>query len=826
MRTASRFTPSARPTRPVQSDPARFSRPRWFGARFLAVAAIAFIAACSSPEERAQAHHERGAEYLQDGDHTRAMLEFRNAVKLDERHSEAWFGIALVEEQNQNWRAVANALQHVIELDTGHVEARMKLARLHLAGGDIEKALELANAANQLKPDDSEILALTGAVLLRLNDRAGATSNAERALAIDRDNPDPYAVLAADAMLDENTAAALRMVERGLIADPQNTGLLLFKLKIHEQENDVQNAEAVMRRLIVVNPDKKDIRRGLVAFLLEHDRTDDAETEMRNLVAASPGDAAAALELVRFIHAQKGTDAARHELDRLMDAHPEVVDYELATARLELSRSRPDAATDLLQGIIARGAPDEDVQRARLLLAEMKSQSGEPEAAAALVAEVLAADGRNADALALRARLRLQAGDYESATADLRAALNEAPQSVELHQLLAKAFERQGNVDLANDNYVQAVRAANYAPAAALDYARFLTGRGELARADAILSESLARVPNSTEVLAALGQIRLRQRDWVGAQEAAELLKKLGDRSGASGQILGAALLGQQKFDQSIETLKDAYAATPQAVRPLYSLVSAYVRAGNLDEAESFLASMLEASPDNADAHVLRGLLHALNDEPADAAAAYDLAIERQPANPVGYRALAQHLIAGDRIEEAEAVLLRGREQAPGDLGLDLFYAGLLERKPDPEGALGVYEDMLRKRPDGLILINNVASLMSQHKTDEASLERAYQLALRLRDVDMPHFKDTLGWVHYRRGEYRAAADYLEAAVEGLPDHPQVRYHLARTYAALERHDDAKAQFARAAELVGDDDPLGERIRQALDEVSRSQTLN
>jgi cellulose synthase operon protein C len=795
-------------------------------ARLLAIVSIAILAGCASPEERAQSHYESGAEYLEAGDHVRAMLEFRNAVRLDERHALAWFGIARVEEQTANWPGAARSLQQVVELDASHVEARMKLARLHLAGGAIERALELVNAANELLPDDSNVHALRGAVLLRLNDRVGATSDAERALSLNRENPDAYAVLAADAMLDDNATAALRFIDRGLQADAQNSGLLLFKLKIHEEEKDYQSAETVMRQLIVANPDKKDIRRALVAFLLERSRPQDAETEMRALVAADPEDTAAALDLVEFAGAQKGADAARRELARLIETHPDTTDYQLAMARLDFSHSRPKAAVDRLNGIVAQGAPDDDVQRARLLLAEMKSQSDEPEAAAALVAEVLAADGRNADALALRANLRLQAGDYEGATADLRAALNEKPQSVELHQLLAKAFERQGNVDLANDNYVQAVRAANYAPAAALDYAGFLTGRGELARADTILSESLARVPNSTEVLAALGQIRLRQKDWVGAQEAAELLKKLGDRSGASGQILGAALLGQQKFDQSIETLKDAYSATPQAARPLYSLVAAYVRAGNLDEAQSFLASVLDASPDNADAHVLRGLLHALNEEPEDAAAAYNLAIERQPDNPVGYRALAKHFIAGDRIEEAEALLLRGREQAPGDLGLDLFYAGLLERKPDPEGALGVYEDMLRKRPDGLILINNVASLMAEHRSDETSLERAYQLALRLRDVDMPHFKDTLGWVHYRRGDYRDAADYLEAAVEGLPDHARVRYHLARTYAALERHDDARAQFARAADLIGDDDPLGEKIRQALDEVSKSQSLN
>jgi cellulose synthase operon protein C len=69
------------------------------------------MAGCSSPEERAQSHYERGAEYLEAGDHTRAMLEFRNAVKLDETIAPAWFGIATIEEQKQNWPAVQRSLQ-------------------------------------------------------------------------------------------------------------------------------------------------------------------------------------------------------------------------------------------------------------------------------------------------------------------------------------------------------------------------------------------------------------------------------------------------------------------------------------------------------------------------------------------------------------------------------------------------------------------------------------------------------------------------------------------------------------------------------------------
>ena len=792
----------------------------------LAALSMATVAACSSPEERAQSHYQRGAEYLQAGDNTSALLEFRNAVKLDETLASAWYGIATIEEANQNWPAVLKGLQSVIELDASHVEARKKAAKLHLASGDIQKALELVNAANALKADDSEIHAIRAGVLLRLNDREAARADAERALSLDRDNVDAYAVLAADALQDENSTSAMRFVDRGLEADPQNPAMLMFKLKIHGDSKDYQSAESVLRQLIVAVPDNKNARRMLVALLVERGRRDDAEIEMRAAVAADPTDIAAALELVEFVGSAKGPQAARQELDRLIEDNPGIVDYKLAMARFDYSQSQPDAAIERINEIIARGEPSEDVQQAKVLLAEIKVQEKDVETASALVAEILAEDAKDVDALTLRAHLSLQAGEYVSATADLREALNQQPESVKLLQLLAKVFERQGVIDLADDQYVQAVRASNYAPSVVIGYANFLAGRGDMARAEAILSESLSRRPDNARVLSALGRIRLRQQDWVGAQDVAELLKKLGDQSGFSDQILGVSLLGQEKFDQSIDTLKNAYSAAPEAARPLYAVVSAYVRSGKTEEAETFVNSVLAASPDNADAHVLRGALHAQESEPDKAIASYRTAIERQPKKAVGYRALAAHLLATQKVDEAEAVLRSGREQVPDDFSLELAYAGLLEQKTDFNGALAVYEGLLESRPDALILVNNIASLLADHTSDEASLERAHQLALRLADIDVPAFKDTLGWVLYRRGDFEAALRELEAAVEGLPKHPLARYHLALTYQALGRHEDAKAELAEAAKLAGEGAPLAEKIQEALKTPATPRTVN
>ena len=390
------------------------------------------------------------------------------------------------------------------------------------------------------------------------------------------------------------------------------------------------------------------------------------------MVAADPADTKAALRLVQFIGSTKGAEAGRKELERLIADSPDVVDYKLAMAELDFSESKDDAANAILDKIIAKGESQADVGRAQLLLARNFLRHKTTEKAAALVDAVLRADPKNADALILRAAMRLDAGATDKGIADIREALNQAPQSVPIMQMLAKAYERQGSASLANDQYGQAFKAANYAPQAALVYARFLAGRGDWQHAENVLSQSASRYPGNVTLLRALGQARLNLQDWVGAQNVAEALKKLGDTSGASEQILGSALLGQQKFSQSIETLKEAYASTPQGVRPMYSLYAAYLRAGKKEEAKTFLQSVLEASPDNAEALVLMGTLHLANNEPDKAEASFRQAIAKQPGNPMGYAELSTYYARLHKLDDAENVVRAGLEKRPQDFGLNL----------------------------------------------------------------------------------------------------------------------------------------------------------
>ncbi len=83
-------------------------------------------------------------------------------------------------------------------------------------------------------------------------------------------------------------------------------------------------------------------------------------------------------------------------------------------------------------------------------------------------------------------------------------------------------------------------------------------------------------------------------------------------------------------------------------------------------------------------------------------------------------------------------------------------------------------------------------------------VERAFTLARRLRDADLPHYKNTYGWLLYLRGETEHAIRYLKSAAEALPNVMLAQYHLGLAYAKLGLVDEARTSLTRAIELGGD----------------------
>jgi cellulose synthase operon protein C len=782
----------------------------------IVVALVLSLAGCGSPEDRAKSYYDNGMKLMAAGDNARAALEFKNAVKVKKDYIPAWLALAKVEELDHHWAGMVLPLRTVVELDPKDVSDRLKLARLLLLGGGTDEPLKLVNEANDLDSHNADGLALKAAVLFKLKDPSGAVQAAQAALDLDPKNSGAMSVIAADKMARGDAKGALQILDDAT-TQKDDLGIDLFKLRILGASQDYAHAEQLLRKLVERYPNEPTFRKELVRFYVFQHRPDDALKEQRAIVTALPNDQDAELDLVRLINTVTGAAAARQELLNRIGAGGDVFPYQIALAEFDFAQGNVEAAVELVKSLISKSDAPENVLTAQIKLAEFYLDKKQMKPAEELVSEILRKDNRNTSGLRLRAAIRVDRGELEPAINDLRQALNDQPRSAALMLQLAGAYERSGSIELAEKQFADAMRASNFDANISLNYVAFLQRRGSFARAEDVLTDLASRWPQNLQVLTALAQVKLQRQDWVGAQEIADNIRRRGNanNNGPADEIVGAALAGQNKFNESIAALQSAYSALPTAAEPMAALVNAYLRAKQTDKAVNFLQTVLKANPANTEAHILLGAIELATNQPDEAFKNFTTAIATNPKEVNGYQALANFYLSKRDIEGAQNTIRAGLKQQPDSTALGVMLAGTLELQGNFDGAIAEYESMLTKDSASLVAANNLASLLVDHRSDDASLKRAQTLAAVLRKSPVPQFKDTLGWISYRGGDYSGAISLLQEAAAALPDRAIVRYHLGMAYIATNQLDKAAEQLNVALNRAPDPD-LKTKIQTAL----------
>jgi predicted Zn-dependent protease len=786
------------------------------GGQILCVILSCLLAGCGSPEQRSQDYYQRGMALVAKKDDLNARLEFLNSVKYKSDNIEAWRALAGVEERTKAYQSLFQYLRRIVELDPKDNDARIKLAKMMLAGGAAEAALKLIDAGGEGIKSRADFHAIRAAILMRTNDAVSAVREAEQATSIEPGNLDAAIVLASASLSRGDADSAMRFLNAAKTESQDDPRVSLLKIQAFERKGNLKQAEDLLQKMISSQPQQVGLRGRLIQMYVAERRFDEAEKEIRAISSASPTDSKAGLDVVRFLMTVKGPSAAKTELLARMKSGGDVFPYQLALAELDFTQGNIADSVSLLESLIKAASSPEHILAAQIKLAEAQISGKNFPAAEPLIADILRKDGRNTDGLRLRAAIRIEQGQLDSAISDLREALSNQPKSPELLLLMATAYERNQKPELADRQYADALKASGLSPAVGLRYAAYLQRTGNLDQADKILSDVLNGNPQNVQIATTLAQVRLLRQNWDGALAVAEVIRGIGNDKGVADQIKGAALAGQNKMDASIAALENAHAAAPDAILPVIALVGAYNRVGKADKAEFLLQDTLKKTPTNAQLLVLLGQLQSNKGKPQDAIKSFQAAITSQPKSEIGYSALTTFYANQKNYDEAAKVIQSGLLQLPRSLSFKLTAASLLISKGDPEAAMAQYEAIVNDQPNSGVALNNLASLLLDYRTDKASIERAYTLADKLRKSGVSEFEDTLGWAQYRRGNYSEAISLLEDVIKKTPNLAIARYHLGMSYVAVGQTAQAAAQFKAALGLEPDGSELKEKVRAAM----------
>ncbi len=785
-----------------------------------AVAALSmFASACSSPEAKIEKYYASGQEFLENGEYGKANVQFQNALRIDETYIPALISLAEIAENKQNLKAMFGLYQRVVRLDAANVFAHIQLGKLYLIGSDEAAALESAETALKLDPESVDALALKSGVLLRLGDTEGAVNLARQVIAVQPAHPEATTVLATERGMNNDFDGALNELDRALNVDPKIAVLQLLRIQLLSQLGRSEDVLAAYDRLVELFPEEPVYRRAYALEFIQRKNFTAAREQMEVLVELEPENFDAKLDVIRIVNAEEGVEGAEGRLRKFVDAEPENHDLRFALVDLLIDQGAIDQSVAALEPML-KFDDAVVVLRAKNKRALLYMRSGDREKAEVLVNEILDEDGNNTDALIQRASFLIEDQEFDSAVADLRTALNNNPDLNKAMVLMATAFERQGNIDFARAELAKAYETSGKKASIANAYAKFLARNGNTRRAEDILVKSLAVFPGNLNNLKLLAAVRLDIQDWQGADEIASIIASLdaSDENDLANQIHTVALSGLGDYDQIIEMLSAQNNNTPLESRPLAMLIAAFLKADRVDEAEELLKKVLVSDPDNYAARILLAQTYGVNGDDGAGETVLLGAVDVDPTRGEAFELLYRYNVARSEPEKAIALIEEGISRAPENAALQFFKADYLVTAGELEEALEIYGELIKTRPDDRIIANNFVSLSSDLRRDKRSIERSLEVARVLEGDDRALVQDTVGWAHYRAGQYDRALEFLAKAAGSAPSNGEILYHLGATQIANGEPEAGQANLSKALEVGGEDFRFESEVRALLNQ--------
>ncbi len=346
-------------------------------------------------------------------------------------------------------------------------------------------------------------------------------------------------------------------------------------------------------------------------------------------------------------------------------------------------------------------------------------------------------------------------------------------------------------------------------------YARFLASHGDRDKAKQIYMDFDQVVPRHPIVTAALADLaagRPLQPFVRNAQQgAAEVLYGLGAVGGRQGDELAAMIY-----------LRLSLFLDDQNALAQVTLADVYERLKQNEQAIDAYDSVPDTSPLRINADIQIALLLETMGKSDEASKHLKAIVDEHPNDPEAQTALgniqrARKDYKGAIDSYTKAIALSsGPEQALWSL---YYYRGIAyERAKNWPPAEADFKKALALFPDQPLVLNYLGYSWVDKNMN---LEEAFKMlrrAVELRPQD-GYIVDSLGWAHYKLGQYDEAVKDLERAVDLKPADPVINDHLGDAYWRVGRKLEAQFQWNHARDLKPEPEDLDAILKKIRDGI-------
>lgn len=694
-------------------------------------------------------HISRGEEYLGKRRYHEAVMEFKAAVESDPSSAEAHFGLARAYEGLKNFYETIAELQKAYNLDRFNPEIKAKLGNYYLLTSPplIDEAMRLSDEILNDNPQFVEGYVLRASTLTA----KGAPQNEiletlNTAIQIDPKRVETYMSLARYFMRIGDAGSAESSINRGIAADPSKAlGYTEYGRFLVFQSRD-NEAVVQFSAGIEAEPSSIEPREALAEHYASTNQIDKAESVYLELVHLQENAPESRMALADFYMTAGRGDDAIASMQQIVGEIPTYSPARQRLAEILLERGEVDGATEQVNELINLNDKDPAALalRARLALADRR-----PEDALNDLTEVLKVQQNNREALYLISQVKLSVGDVDQAYAYISDLEKFHPTYLKTGLLKIQALLAQGEGEAAYEKADELVRVVeNTSPGTELTAYDIL---------DLKLRSKVAR-----------GLAALRSNKMDAAASDLESAKAAFPKSPLALTSLAKLYVASNMLDEARQLFDQVVSNNPGNFDALTGVVNVLIRQGNASGAHARLDRMISTNSTSpkmlAGVHYLKATTHLSERKYAEAEGELAKVIELDENYFPAYAAYAALFVRRGETGRAVDQLANVVNRKPTSPIYTLM-AMLEESRGRNSEAADNYRKALELKPGNAIAANNLAWMMVDRGV--GNLDEALKLAETAVDKSpsTPEFYDTLGWIHFKKGNTAEAVENLRKAV-------------------------------------------------------------
>lgn len=721
------------------------------GPSLAVILAVSCLLSCSrDPNQRKQKLLQSGQRYFEKARYSESVIEYRNALKIDQNFLDARYALAKSYLKLQKWGLAYQELKRTIELQPDNYSAHRDLANLLIATGSLQAAQEEADLLIQQRPNESQTHFMVANLLAAQSRYPDAIVEMQKAIAIEPGNWNFYLNLALMQMKNNEPDLAEANFKVSAELNRNSADARFMLAEFYQSRHRYSDAEEFLRAAISLDTHNPDLRSALARLYLIEGKKAEAAEFLSRVKQDFPDNSAGYRMLGDFYFNIGDLNKALDEYASLYKEHPKDFEVTKNYIQLLILTNHTNEASKLNRDVLESHPND---GQCMTYAAQLHIRVGEYGEAKQILEKVTQNDSTNADAHYQLSIASRELGDEESAERELRAAVKLRPDLVDAQRSLALTAMKKGDMVTLEQASAQLI---NFKPASSEGYA--LRAVSEMNRKQYASAEKDIRDAIEVARQSHLGYVQMGN------------LRSL-----------------QKRYNEAADAYQDGLTRDPTSIDALRGLMNTFIAQAQVDKAVAVAEVQISKRPNISEFYDLLGTVLLRNKHDLDAAEiALKKSADLNSRNLDAVIKLGEVELTKGNNEEALAIYRQGLKDHPREASFAILMGDLYKSQQNWADAAVLYQQALTLRPEDPIVSGNLAFVMLE---SGQNLDSALSFAQTARRAlpDSPSAADTLGWAYYEKGAYRAAIPLFQEALRlrretKSPDDSRVHYHLGMAY--------------------------------------------